>query len=91
MTCLHENLLTTAKVCRFESARDPQMRMVDVDIRCKDCGAIARWLGVPMGVSLSNPMTGVLREELRAPVRFETEAEATASFRAAAGLTAGDA
>lgn len=83
--CPHEQLATEARVIRLEDHADDQARMVEVEIVCRTCGAKARWLGLPLGCdgTLQRPMVSVMREELRAPVRFETDRSAEASFIAA--------
>jgi len=43
--------------------------MLDLTLRCSDCGLPFEFFGVPVGVSQETPMMSFNKQELRIPVR----------------------
>lgn len=72
-SCAHEHVLTACRLVRYDEylARGLDYRIAEITIRCQDCGAVARFQGVPGGLSPDKPHCGPFREELRTPIVFE--------------------
>ena len=50
----------------------PGEGLVEIRVRCADCGAPYRFVGVRAGVSLREPSVSVSATELRAPIQLAT-------------------
>ena len=70
MSCPHENFTSQVNVFRFQGD-DGSITSYSADImtKCADCGEPFQFLGVPGGVSPTEPHCSVDGTELRAPIR----------------------
>lgn len=67
MTCEHFNFMVNAEVSRLTDTKGGRVigYGCDVTARCVDCGLPFRWLGLPFGVSKTNPTVSIDGLELR--------------------------
>ncbi len=63
--CDHKEFQGHVTVNRLE---DRGLFMADVQVRCVQCKTRFRWLGLPRGLSFSQPMISVDGFELRGPI-----------------------
>lgn len=70
--CQHMNFECRASIGRLTADTDPDMivgYMADIHVTCADCGLPFEWMGIPGGVSGSQPRVSFDSTELRAPIR----------------------
>jgi hypothetical protein len=68
--CKHENFKVQAQVNRLtdEEGGEVKKYSVDIEIHCADCFMPFRFIGLPGGVSPSQPTVNFDGTELRAPI-----------------------
>lgn len=70
--CRHRNVLTEVQITGFND--DENKGVAEIAIHCEDCGRPLVFDGIPVGVSVSRPMTGILGE-VRMPFHWASDAE----------------
>ena len=74
--CKHLSFETGTKVARLHEDGKPEPitgYMLDLIIRCRDCGLPFEFIGVPGGYSPAQPMANFDNTELRIPIRPSTD------------------
>jgi hypothetical protein len=70
--CLHENFTAQVDVGRIQTdeAADgmPKAFLAEIEINCQACGVPFHFLGLPIGLSYTEPRVSVDGAELRAPI-----------------------
>lgn len=70
--CKHERFQCSCAVTRISDEQDPEKIIgyaTDIKVHCIDCGQPFEWIGIPMGLSMFEPMVSADGLELRAPMR----------------------
>lgn len=77
--CAHEDFAATVAVGRM---LDTGKFIADIKVNCTVCGVAMRFVGVPAGISYSQPMAAINSEELHAPIEpaYQTELLTSARF-----------
>lgn len=87
--CKHMNFECRASIGRLTADQDPELvvgYVADVQVICADCGLPFEWMGIPEGVSNSQPRVSFDMTELRAPIHPSSDpAEQTRAMLSSAG------
>lgn len=67
--CSHAAFEGELEVNRLVRDSEVVAYVVDVRVRCRDCGEPFRWSGVQAGMSPARPMCSADETELHAPIR----------------------
>jgi hypothetical protein len=69
--CPHLNFYVCAEVNRLTATDDGPVTgyAADITISCAECSVPFEWIGLPSGLSPSQPMVSFDRTELRAPIK----------------------
>lgn len=79
--CKHMEFETGTRVARLHDGNPDVITgfMLDIVIRCKDCGLPFEFVGVPGGYSPGQPMCNFDSTELSAPIKPSTDPAAQAA------------
>ena len=74
MTCSHLNFAANASVGRLSDKEGGTITgyVVDVTVKCADCGLPFRWIGIAAGNHYAEPRVSIDGTELRAPLEPAT-------------------
>lgn len=74
--CKHFNFEAGTKVSRITSEEEPNVvkdYLLEVIVKCKDCGLPFEFIGLPGGLSFKKPMMGAFGFEARLPIIPSTD------------------